>query len=176
MSKQDDKLRFIVWGNHAGATHAALEELQRGGNTIVERAHLQELFDEQKIRLTHTSDDDARVLKVGRLAGGNRVVFVEATDKSEIVSVAYIGPYGGASRSDTVHQVSVAVRSVDVESGEVRWSGHSTLSQAITDPEVAIPLLTKAAMQRATCPLERGAKWIEVGVESKWGCKTKENN
>src|SRR5262252_3483414 len=93
-NKQDDKYRFIVWGNHAGATQAAMELVQQGGHTIVERARLQELFDEQQIRLTHTSDDDARVLKVGRLAGGDRVVFVEASDKPEIVSGAYVGPYG----------------------------------------------------------------------------------
>jgi hypothetical protein len=165
-----------LWGNHAGATHAALEELQQNGVTIVERARIQELFDEQQIRLTHTSDDDARVLKIGRLAGANRVVFVEASDKPEIVSGAYVGPYGGASQSNTVHQVSVAVRAVDIETGEIRWSGHSTLTQPITDPEVAIPLLTKAAMKRAVCALERGQEWIEAGAEysGKWGCKKQE--
>lgn len=177
-NKQDDKLRFIVWANQAGATHAVIELLQQNGHTIVERARLQELLDEQQIRLTHTADDDARVLKVGRLAGGNRIIFVEASDKPEIVSGAYVGPYGGASRSDTVHQVSVAVRNVDIETGEVRWSGHSTLTQPITDPEVAIPLLTKAAMMRAVCALERGREWVEAGAEysGQWGCRKKETN
>jgi hypothetical protein len=177
-NKKDDKLRFVVWGNHAGATQAAVELLQQSGQTVVERARLQELFDEQQIRLTHTSDDDSRVLKVGRLVGADRVVFVEASDRSEVVSGAYVGPYGGASRSNTVHQVSVAVRAVDIANGEVRWSGHSTMTQAITDPEVALPMLTKAAMSRATCALERGNEWIELGsnYSGQWGCRKKESN
>jgi hypothetical protein len=173
--KQIEELRIIVWGNHAGATHAAVEVLQNSGATIIERARLQELFDKQQIRLTHSDDDDFRLLKVGRLAGANRVVFVEASDKPEKVSGANVGPYGGGNRSNTVHQVSVAVRSVDLETGAVRWRGHSTLTQPITDPEVAIPLLTKAAMKRATCALERGREWVEYGVEYSglWGCRKK---
>jgi hypothetical protein len=83
--------------------------------------------------------------------------------------------YGGGNRSNTVHQVSVTVRSVDLETGAVRWRGHSTLTQPITDPEVAIPLLTKAAMKRATCALERGREWVEYGspYSGLWGCRKK---
>lgn len=172
-NKGDENIRFVVWGNHAGATHAAIELLQQAGHIVVERARLQEIFDEQKIRLTHTSDDDSRVLKVGRLVGAERVVFVEASDRPEVVSGAYVGPYGGASQSSTVHQVSVAVRAIDVANGEVRWSGHSTLTQPITDPEFALPMLTKAAMQRAVCPLERGSEWIEPTKSGQWGCRNK---
>ena len=170
-NKGKEKLRFVVWGNHAGATHTAIELLQQGGNPVVERARLQEIFDEQKIRLTNTPDDDSRVLNVGRLVGAERVVFVEASDRPEVVSGAYVGPYGGASQSRTVNQVSVAVRAVDVTNGEVRWSGHSTLSRPITDPEFALPMLTEAAMLRAICPLERGGEWIEIGenYSGQWG-------
>lgn len=170
VNKQDEKLRFIVWSNHAGATHAAVELLKQNGHAVVEPARMQELFDKQHIRLTHTDDDHFRVLKVGRLAGGNSVVFVKATD---IVSAVYVGPKNGASGSNTVHKVSVAVRSVDLETGAVRWQGHSTFTQPITDPESAIPLLTKAAIARALCALERGKEWIEYRLESsgKWGCR-----
>ena len=170
------KKRYVVWGNHSGSTNSALELLQQRGHTVVERARLLEIFDEQRIRLTHTTDDDAQVLKVGKLTGADRVLFVDALDHVEVVNAAYIGPYGGSSNSTSVHQVSVAVRAVDVESGEVQWSGHSTMSEPITDPEVALPLLTKAAMMRATCALERGREWIELGANdlAKWGCKKKE--
>ena len=177
--QQENKLfRYIVWSNHAGASQAAIEALQHAGHKVVERARLQELFNEQQIRLTHTPDDDARVLKVGRLAGADAVVFVEASDRPEAIKQAYVGPYGGASQSSTVHQVSVAVRSVYVESGEILWSGHSTLSQPITDPDAKVPLLTKAAMARAVCPVEQGKDWVELGVNpsGKWGCLTKDKN
>jgi hypothetical protein len=176
-NKTHEKLRFIVWGNHAGAVSAAIAELQRNHQTVVERARLQEIFDEQKIRLTHSSDDDSSVLKAGRLVGADRVIFIEASDRPQLESGYYVGPYGGAGRSNTVHQVSVAARAVAIESGEVKWSGHSTFSTPISDPEAGIPILTQAAMGRAVCPLERGRVWIEPGENgpnAMWGCKAKE--
>ena len=176
--KQIEKPHVIVWGNHAGATQAAVEILQYSGATLVEPTRLQELFDEQRIRLTQTSDDDFQVLKVGRLAGADEIVFVKTSDKPDLVSGASVGADGRASRSNTVHQVSVSVRSIDMETGAVRWRGHSTTTQPITDPEVVMPTLTKAALKRATCAIERGRIWVEYGAESSglWGCRKKETN
>ena len=175
---QKDKLtkhKFVVWGNHSGATHTAIERLQRDGNIVLERARLQEIFEEQKIRLTHTSDDDASILKVGRLVGADRVVFVETSDSSQVLNRAFVGAYGGASRSETVHHVSVSVRAVNLETGEIRWSGHATLSQPVDDPETAFTLLTIAAMDLAVCSLERKeVTWIEFVADDpsrKWGCQ-----
>lgn len=158
MTGQKDKLaklKVVVRGNHSGATHTAIEEFQRNGSVVLERARLQEIFEEQKIRLTHTSDDDASILKVGRLVGADRVVFVEASDSSQVFNRAFVGAYGGASRSETVHDVSVSVRAVNLETGEISWSGHATLSQPANDPETAFTVLTIAATGRATCPLVR---------------------
>ena len=172
------KLKFVVWGNHSGATHTAIERLQHDGNVVLERARLQEIFEEQKIRLTHTSDDNASVLKVGRLVGADRVVFVEASDSSQVLNRAFVGAYGGASRSETVHHVSVSVRAVNLETGEIRWSGHATLSQPVDDPQTAFTLLTIAAIDRATCSLDRKEIiWIEYDSGDsprKWGCQRKE--
>ncbi len=162
-NNQNDKLRFIVWSNHAGTTHAAGEVLQHSGHTIVERTRVQEFFDKRHIRLTHTSDDDLLVLKVGRLAGADHVLFVEASDKPEIASGPNVEPSGRASRSNTGHEVSVAVRSVDLETGAVRWKGYSTFTQPITDLESAIPLLTKAAILRATCAWSGGGNGLNMG-------------
>lgn len=180
---QRDKLtkrRYVVWGNHSGASHTAIERLQRDGHTVVERARLQEIFEEQKIRLTHTSDDDASILKIGKLVGADRVVFVETSDTPQVLSRAFVGAYGGASRSETVHNISVAVRAVNLETSEIRWSGHATFSQPVNDPDAAMTLLTIAAINRATCPLERGeVKWTEfMGDNSsrKWGCQRKDSS
>ncbi len=162
LRKQDDKLRFVVWGNHPGALHRVMGILLAGGNTVVERVRLQQIFDEQRIRLTHTPDDDANILKVGKLAGADRVIFIEVSDREQ------------SALFGTVHHVSAAVRCVAVESGEVRWSGHSTLSRPITDPEAALPALAEGAMGRAICPLERGYEWVELTADGPGaGCKKK---
>jgi hypothetical protein len=181
-SKQWDKesgvrqKRVVVWGNNPGTTNAAIERLQRAGDIIVERARLQAVFNEQKIHLTSTPDDDADVLRVGKLVGADRVVFVQASDSSEGISGAYVGPYGGESHFATVHHVSVNVRSVDAETGEILWNGSSTTNQPINDPGLALVLLTHAAMLRALCPVGQGAEWVEFasdGSTNPWGCKVK---
>jgi len=162
--------KYVVWGNHPGANNAVMEELQRGGQVIVERAKLQQIFNEQRIRLTATPDSDADVLRVGKLVGADRVVFVEALDRGETMSGAYVNAYGGMSRSETVHHVSVSVRAVAVDTGEIVWSGRATTDRPINNPELALPKLAAAAMRRATCLVERGYRWIEYTSDGPWGC------
>lgn len=163
------KRRYVVWGNHAGAAQMATQSLQEIGAIVVERARLQEIFEEQRIQLTHSSDDDSQILKVGRLAGAERVVFIEVIDRPELTRVAY-------GRSATVYHISVSVRCIDAETAEIRWSGSSTLNKPTTNPELSILNLTRAAMARATCPVERGAQWIEhdgSNSQEKLGCVLK---
>ena len=66
--------RAVVWGNHPAAAGTATTWLQKRGLTIVERARLQQVFDEQQIRLTHTPDDEAQVLRAGKLLGAEMVI------------------------------------------------------------------------------------------------------
>jgi len=159
---QNVKRRVVVWSNHPGVANAIAGWLQEGGHTVVERARLQEVFNEQRIRLSHTPDDDADILRVGRLIGAERVVFAEVTVKSEKVSQAYYHPYGGWGSSGTVYHASVAVRSVNVENGEIRWSGTASYPQAITNPEEAVIYLANAAIGRDRCRIESDYEWSDV--------------
>lgn len=56
---------------------------------IVERSRLQQLFDEQKIRLMYSSDDDAQILRVGKILGAGSIVFVEVETSSSQTSRAF---------------------------------------------------------------------------------------
>ena len=140
----------------------------------MERTRLQQIFKEQEIRLTHTSDDDAQILRVGKLVGADRVVFGEHTISSNVVSRSSFNVYGGGSRSETVYNVSVSVRSVDVETGEIRWSGSALYPSPINNPESAISYLTQAAVARANCLIEMGYEWKELSASEKGGCLKKE--
>ncbi len=42
----------VVWGNHPAAVSHAVDLIQSKGGIVVERARLQSVFDEQKIRLS----------------------------------------------------------------------------------------------------------------------------
>src|SRR2546428_6023094 len=55
-SERGNKRRFVIWSNYPVATNTITGEVLQGGHTVVERARLDEVFNEQKIRLTHTPD------------------------------------------------------------------------------------------------------------------------
>jgi hypothetical protein len=164
--KQSRPKRAVVWSNHAAVGNAIIVRLQQDGVTVVERARLDQVFEEQKIRLTHTPDDDADLLRVGKLLGADHVIFSEATITPAVTSSSYIGRYGGARRTDTVYHLSVSVRSVDVETGEIRWSGTARFPKPIGNPEQGVIMLAQAAMARALCQVESGYEWYDA---SRWG-------
>ena len=128
--------------------------LQKMGLRLVERSRLQQVFDEQKIRLTHSMDDDAQILKVGKILGAGSIVFVDVENSSSQLGQAFVYQYAGSSRSETVTNASVSVRGVNVESGEVMWTGTAHYPQAINNPEAGIVYLTQAAVARGLCPAE----------------------
>ncbi|MGH7205269.1 MAG: CsgG/HfaB family protein [Nitrospiraceae bacterium] len=170
---KDKKWRFVVWSDHAGVANAIAAWTQQVGHTVVERARLMEVFNEQKLRLTHTPDDNADVLRVGRLVGADRVIFADVTIRPEAVSQAYVGPYGGGSRSGTVYHLNVSVRAVNVETGEVRWSGTAYYPGPVTNPDQGAVYLAQSAIARALCPVEEGFEWVEPGSWSEGGCRKK---
>jgi hypothetical protein len=150
-----------VWSNHPRAGNQLITLARRVGLVVVERARVQQIFDEQKIRLTHSPVDDAHILRAGKLIGADRVFFVEVTEKSIVVSQAQVSLYNGSARPETVYHLSVAVRGVDVETGAIRWSGTARVPQAITNPEEAAGILAEVATVRALCPVESGYQWKE---------------
>ena len=157
----------IVWGQHRGAVGATTTLLQQWGLRIVERSRLQQVFDEQQIRLTHSPDDDAQILTVGKILGADSIVFVETETSSSQSSRAVISPYGGGAHTETVTNASVAVRGVNVETSEVIWSGTAHYPQPINNPETAIIYLAQTAVMRGLCPSEywkgntEGCDWLK---------------
>ena len=151
----------VVWSNHPSAGKHLTALAQQVGLVVVEHARVQQLLDEHKIRFTHGSDNDAHILRVGKLIGADRVIFVQVREKSIVGSQSYVNSYYGGASSETVYHVSVMVRGVDVETGAIRWSGTARVPQIITNPEEAVGILVKVAAARALCPVESGYQWKE---------------
>ena len=155
--------RIVVWGNHESAVGAAVTWLQRKRMRLIERARILEVFKEQKMQLTHSSEDEGNILRVGRLLGADWVVFVDTTMRSN--ERFAINKYGGGSWSE--YHLSVAVRGVNVETSEILWSGRAHYPQGVNNPEAGIGYLTNHALERAWC----SGEWT---VSSRWtdgGCK-----
>lgn len=138
--------------NNPQVDHHLAGVLLRDGYTVVERARLQQIFDEQKVRLLHTSDREADVLRVGRIAGATLVIFVELQHEP------FLDP--------EVKSASVGIRGVHVETGQVRWSGTARMaapgrSVFTGGSNGVLVYLAELALRRATCPVEAGFEWIE---------------
>lgn len=140
----------VIWANDASVEHHLAGRLLQSGYRVVERARLQKVFDEQKTRLIHSSDSDADVLNVGRLAGATLAVFVE---------IQHEPSYGHEFKA-----ASAAIRGVSIETGQVRWSGTARVKASgmfILD-DARDGSLAELALRRATCPVETGRfEWVE---------------
>lgn len=156
----DKPPRAVVWGNHPAVVDAATQTMQEMHVQVVERARLKEILNEQKVRLTNTSGDEAELLKVGRLLGADQIVFADAAVNSKEVQ-RVVDSYGGLSQAETVYQLSVSVRNVSIETGELRWSGTATYPKPVTNRDEGLIDLTRHAMSHAVCPLENGYTWDE---------------
>ncbi|HXX73905.1 MAG TPA: CsgG/HfaB family protein [Nitrospiraceae bacterium] len=156
----DKPPRAVVWGNHPAVVDAATQTMQEMKVQVVERVRLKEILNEQKVRLINTSDDEAELLKVGRLLGADQIVFADAAVLSEEVQ-RIVDSYGGFSQAETVYQLSVSVRNTSVETGELRWSGTATYPKPVTNRDEGLIDLTRHAMSHAVCPLENGYTWDE---------------
>lgn len=148
--------RFVVWANHPAVEQQIAQILMADGHTVVERGRLQAVFNEQKLRLSHTPDED--VLRVGRLVGATQVVFAEVSSLERGPGLSGFPP------------VRVMVRSVDVESGTVLWSGSAWYAESTRNPERSATFLAYAAIARATCRIEHGAMWEEYTAHG-GGCR-----
>ena len=141
--------RAVVWGNHPAAAGTATTWLQKRGLTIVERARLQQVFDEQQIRLTHTPDDETQVLRVGKLLGAETVIFIDTSFQKELRSSFKVDSQGGEGGTVTEYSASVSVRGVNVQTSEVAWSGTARYPKPISGIEDALTRLTCQALATA---------------------------
>ena len=85
---------------------------------MVERAKLDEVLKEQVIQLTHA--DDANVLKVGKLVGAQAII------------VGGVQQWDQHSEART-NSVSLSLRMIDVETGQLLFNGEGHLTDQTTD-------------------------------------------
>lgn len=101
---------------------------------MVERAKLDEVLKEQVIQLTHA--DDANVLKVGKLVGAQAIIVggVQQWERQE---------------QGRTNNVSLSMRMIDVETGQLLFNGEGHLADLTTDdPEGSARLIVHRILAR----------------------------
>jgi len=151
--------RFLVWSNHLEAGHYIEGILLANGHPVVERARLQQVFEEQKIQLVHTPEDQGTLLRIGRIVGATQMIFVE-------VKIT-----GSSWMMDSDRDLlGVSVRDVDVESGEILWSGLAQFSAPVNNSDPRVEYLIALAMNRAECRVEAGYRWEDPSESHQASC------
>jgi hypothetical protein len=154
-------LKFMVTGAHLIATAQVQEMISRSGNIVLERKDLETIHQEQRLRLLQGADHEADALHIGKISGADRIVFVEATVRPARFGISLIPHYA----------LSVTVRTVNTETGQITWQGAASYSSPIAEPDAGMGSLTSWAVGHALCPLEDGARWIEPGpYRKRVGC------
>jgi len=101
---------------------------------MVERAKLDQVLKEQVIQLTHA--DDANVLKVGKLVGAQAIIVggVQQWERQE---------------QRRTNNVSLSMRMIDVETGQLLFNGEGHLADFTTDdPEGSARLIVHRILAR----------------------------
>ncbi|MFM8551339.1 MAG: CsgG/HfaB family protein, partial [Nitrospiraceae bacterium] len=127
------------------------------GYDVVERDKLGALLKEQETQLKY--GDDRSQVSVGKLVGAQLVAFVETA------STPGKGYYADG------FDVSVTVRVVGVETGEVFSVGQARWTQPVASATYGIDQLTTQAVLRAFCP---PASWDEASPQNGWSGRCRE--
>ncbi len=135
--------RLVVWGSNPTANAAVTTWLQKLGLTIIERARLQQLLAGQRIVLTDAPNDDAQMLHAAKLLGLEQVVYVDVlTVETGVIRPLFNPPL-------TTSIASVSVRGVQVETGEVVWSGTARYRNPVTEHDDYVVRLSCQALATA---------------------------
>jgi hypothetical protein len=165
--RSDQPVRVMVMGQHPFATAEAQRFLAQKGAIVVERENINSIQAEQRLRLLQTADQEADLLKVGKLTGAEHVIFVETTAKLAQFKMSIIRHYA----------LAVSVRGVDTETGRIIWQGTARYSAPVNESESGLGSLTTWAIERALCPIEQDWVWIEPGPYRKQdGCMKPTSN
>jgi len=122
------------------------QSFSKFGFDVIERARLFDILNEQKLYLTGAIDD-SQSLKVGKLLGAKAIVVGEVgqyTTQQRSTDTVYI-PITNFTTGRTTYFprqgqqwnenfVSVALRVIDVESGQLIYSGSGYFDRGITNP------------------------------------------
>jgi hypothetical protein len=171
----DERLVYVIWVDHEWVRDAVDSWLRDRGHSIVDPVVFQKLLDENKLKITNTPDDEKVVMIGARLAGAQQVLFGTSKISSEFEGRRLITEHGGLGQKETYYDVMVALRSFDLETGNLAWRSSARYSKATGYPMPSLVTLSVWAIARGMCPTEEGFEWRDpTSVNDRAGCLAKQ--
>ena len=137
--------RAVVWGTRPDTVQSVSTWLLKKGILVVDQAKLMQAAADQKISINGYQYLETDVLRTAKLVGARLVVFANA----EVGSWKVVGMDSGLPRSMKVYSGTISLRAVDVNTGEIEWSGKAQSSERFNNLEEGISQLTCHALATA---------------------------
>ena len=137
--------RAVVWGTRPDTVQSVSTWLLKKGILVVDQAKLMQVAADQKVQINGYQYIETDVLRTAKLVGARLVVFANA----EVGSWEVFGMGSGIPRSMKVYTGTISLRAVDVNTGEIEWSGKAQSSERFSNLEEGISQLSCHALATA---------------------------
>ncbi len=137
--------RAVVWGGRPDTVQSASTWLLKKGILVVDQTKVLQAAADQKVSLSGYQYLETDVLRMAKLVGARLVVFSNA----EVGSWEALDWSAGFPHSQRVYSATIALRAVDVNTGEIEWSGKAQSTERFSNIEEGISLLTCHALATA---------------------------
>ena len=136
----DNSTRAVVWGTEPESIKSLQTWLLKQRIPLIDDVKLNQLANEKGLHQPVSNPD---VLKLAKSLGANQVVFVDAdvykSQKDELLSLG----------QPVTFKVSIFVRALNAETGEIDWSGKAQSTEPFTNLTEGIHQLTCHALATA---------------------------
>jgi hypothetical protein len=137
--------RAVVWGSRPDTVQSVSTWLLKKGILVVDQTKLMQVAVDQKVSITGYQYVETDVLRTAKLVGARLVVFANA----EVGSWEVFGMDGAIPRTMKVYTGTISLRAVDVNTGEIEWSGKAQSSERFNNLEEGISQLSCHALATA---------------------------
>jgi hypothetical protein len=119
--------------------------LLKRGLLVVDQAKVLQAAADQKVTLSGFQYLETDVLRMAKLVGARLVIFANA----EVGSWEVVGWDSGLPHNQRVYAATISLRAVDVNTGEIEWSGKAQSIDRFGNLEDGITVLTCHALATA---------------------------
>lgn len=137
--------RAVVWGGRPDTAQSASTWLLKKGLLVVDQTKVLQTAADQKVNLSGYQYLETDVLRMAKLVGARLVVFSNA----EVGSWEALDWSNGFPHSQRVYSATISLRAVDVNTGEIEWSGKAQSTERFSNIEEGVSLLTCHALATA---------------------------
>ena len=145
MKLPNASIKAVVWGARPESVQSLTTWLMKRGLTLVDDVKVNQMVTDMHIYKSVSTISNAEIFKMGKAVGAKQIVFVD-TDVSTWRTGDIEAFFG---EPQNLYTVSVFIRALDADSGEIQWSGKALSMNRFTNLKEGIHQLTCHALATA---------------------------